>query len=452
LLHAQRISTFLVCNAQHPRELAALRRVTQLYVSVDAAQRDELRRIGRPLHRDFWERFLCCMDILRRRRFRQRTVFRLTLVKGFNMADVDGYADLVARARPCFVEIKGVTYCGASPAAAGASAKAGFSSAAGAAAGAASGTGGASGASGGTGSGLSMANVPFHAEVTAFAVALNRALKERLGVGGDDDEADAADAADAADDAEDASNAGAAGAAGNAGAKEIGEISGTKNTTQQQQQQQQQQQLLPRRRRQRRHAREKGYGIAAEHAHSCCVLLASRRFRVAGQWRTMIDFERFFELLEQEQQQQQQQQQQGQKRPATPTPPPSSAPSTSPSSPPLASSPSPPPPSSYARAGREACVVDGGKGRKKAQRQDKYGWDDGDEDEDEDDQDEDGYTYTFAPEDYMGAPTPPWALFGNGGFDPADERVYTKGKNRTRAAASGGGGGGGGGGAGGGGG
>ncbi|KAI9869590.1 MAG: hypothetical protein M1830_005320 [Pleopsidium flavum] len=30
----------------------------------------------------------------------------------------------------------------------------------------------------------------------------------------------------------------------------------------------------------------------------------------------------------------------------------------------------------------------------------------------------------------MGPPTPEWALWGNGGFDPADERVYRKGKNK----------------------
>lgn len=34
----------------------------------------------------------------------------------------------------------------------------------------------------------------------------------------------------------------------------------------------------------------------------------------------------------------------------------------------------------------------------------------------------------FGPEDYMGEPTPEWANWGNGGFDPADQRVYRKGK------------------------
>lgn len=231
LLHAEKISSFLVCNAQHPDQLEALKVVTQLYVSIDASNRESLRQVDRPLHRDFWERFLRCLDILREKRFRMRTVFRLTLVKGFNIEnEVEGYADLVERGLPCFVEVKGVTYCGTSTS---------------------------------SGAGLTMQNVPFYEEVTAFVKALDQAL-ERRGL---------------------------------------------------------------------------TYGIAAEHAHSCCVLLASHRFLLNGQWHTVIDYDKFFELLD---------------------------------------------------SGED-----------------------------------------FAPEDYVGPATPSWATWGQGGFDPADERFYRKG---TKAA------------------
>jgi tRNA wybutosine-synthesizing protein 1 len=85
--------------------------VTQLYVSIDASNKESLKRIDRPLHRDFWERLQECLHILREKRHKQRTVFRLTLVKGFNMEDeVIGYADLIERGLPGFVEVKGVTY------------------------------------------------------------------------------------------------------------------------------------------------------------------------------------------------------------------------------------------------------------------------------------------------------------------------------------------------------
>ena len=147
LLHKERISTFLVCNAQHPDQLASLGPVTQLYVSIDASNKESLRRIDRPLHRDFWERFLRCMDIIRAKRWTHRTVFRLTLVKGFNIEEeAEGYAELVERARPSFVEVKGVTFCGTSTAA---------------------------------GAGLTMGNVPFYEEVVGFVLALERALERR---------------------------------------------------------------------------------------------------------------------------------------------------------------------------------------------------------------------------------------------------------------------------------
>ncbi|KAL9059047.1 MAG: hypothetical protein Q9162_001435 [Coniocarpon cinnabarinum] len=233
LLHGERISSFLVCNAQHPDQLASLAPVTQLYVSIDAADATTLRKIDRPLHRDYWSRFLRCLDIVKEKRWRQRTVYRLTLVKGFNVeAEAQGYADLVARGLPGFVEIKGVTYCGTSTS---------------------------------KSAGLTMQNVPFYEEVVQFVEALERACKER----GLD------------------------------------------------------------------------YGIAAEHAHSCCILMADRRFWKEGTWWTGIDYERFFALLE------------------------------------------------------SGEGVDGMEG--------------------------------VRPEEYM-ARTPEWALWGNGGFDPRDERVKKKGK------------------------
>ena len=197
LLHARRISTFLVTNAQFPEAIAALPPVTQLYVSIDAATRETLRAIDRPLFADFWERFLAALDALRARR--QRTVYRLTLVKGAgatrgNMAELDEYAALIARGAPDFIEVKGFTWCGESP-----------------------------------GSNLGMANVPWHADVRAFCEALAARVAEG-GAGG-----------------------------GGGGAR---------------------------------------YGLAAEHAHSCCVLLAKEEFRAAAGWRTHIDYERFFDLFE----------------------------------------------------------------------------------------------------------------------------------------------------------
>jgi len=141
-LHVRGISTFLVTNAQFPDRIKQLDPVTQLYVSVDAATKDSLKAIDRPLFKDFWERFIGSLREMRERK--QRTVYRLTLVKSWNMSEVDNYADLVESGQPDFIEIKAVTYCGKSDA-----------------------------------SSLTMQNVPWHVEVCQFSEMLALRLEER---------------------------------------------------------------------------------------------------------------------------------------------------------------------------------------------------------------------------------------------------------------------------------
>jgi tRNA wybutosine-synthesizing protein 1 len=135
LLHERRISTFMVTNAQFPKEIENLTPVTQLYVSIDASTKEELKAIDRPLFLDYWERFQACLVALKKKQ--QRTVYRLTLVKAFNMSEAKEYADLVLRGTPDLIEIKAVTFCGSSKA-----------------------------------STLSMQNVPWHDEVRAYALAI----------------------------------------------------------------------------------------------------------------------------------------------------------------------------------------------------------------------------------------------------------------------------------------
>ena len=38
------------------------------------------------------------------------------------------------------------------------------------------------------------------------------------------------------------------------------------------------------------------YEIACEHAHSCSVLVAHKKFKVDGVWNTWIDYDRFHEV------------------------------------------------------------------------------------------------------------------------------------------------------------
>merc|ERR1712154_137581 len=115
---------------------------------------------------------------------KQRTVYRLTLVKAWNVSEVADYSRLIARGQPTFVEIKGVTFCGKSDA-----------------------------------SNLTMNNVPFHFEVVRFGQKLCEYLSS-------------------------------------------------------------------------------DYEIACEHAHSCCILIARKELKINGNWYTHIDYDKFFELLQ----------------------------------------------------------------------------------------------------------------------------------------------------------
>lgn len=181
LLHSRRISSFLVTNAQFPDRIRDLQPVTQLYVSVDAATPESLKAVDRPLFKDFWERYLDSLSALGEKK--QRTVYRLTLVKAWNMEEVANYASLIARGNPEFIEIKGVTFCGTSDA-----------------------------------SNLTMQNVPFHEEVVRFAQDMLKYISD-------------------------------------------------------------------------------DYELACEHAHSCCLLIAHKKYKVNGKWHTWINYDRFHELV-----------------------------------------------------------------------------------------------------------------------------------------------------------
>lgn len=148
-LHKRKISTYLVTNGQHPQAIESLRPITQLYVSVDAPTPESLEAIDRPLFKDAWERLRTSLKSLKDKG--QRTVARLTVVKGWNSDEVEGYAKLIALGRVSLVEVKGVTFCGKSDA-----------------------------------SNLNMSNTPWHHEVVQITKKLQEELAKMTAAGGAD--------------------------------------------------------------------------------------------------------------------------------------------------------------------------------------------------------------------------------------------------------------------------
>lgn len=110
--HAQQISTFLVTNSQYPEQIRDLKPITQLYCSVDAPTQEMLKEVDKPLFPDYWERMLQSLDYLALKK--QRTCIRLTMIKDVNMIFPDGYAELVLRGSPDFIEVKAYMHVGPS--------------------------------------------------------------------------------------------------------------------------------------------------------------------------------------------------------------------------------------------------------------------------------------------------------------------------------------------------
>jgi tRNA wybutosine-synthesizing protein 1 len=111
--HRRKMTTFLVTNGQHPDVLESLTEPTQLYISVDAPDKPTLKRLDRPGHPDYWERLNKSLDTMSSMG-KCRKVLRLTLVKGMNMKNPAGYAKLIEKADPDFIEAKAYMHVGES--------------------------------------------------------------------------------------------------------------------------------------------------------------------------------------------------------------------------------------------------------------------------------------------------------------------------------------------------
>jgi tRNA wybutosine-synthesizing protein 1 len=104
-------TTFLVSNGTMPSKLAKLsEEPTQLYISVCAPNKEVFRRVCRPQIPDAWAKLNESLGFLPS--FRCPTVIRMTLVKEHNMENVDGYAKLVERANPTYIEAKAFMHIG----------------------------------------------------------------------------------------------------------------------------------------------------------------------------------------------------------------------------------------------------------------------------------------------------------------------------------------------------
>jgi tRNA wybutosine-synthesizing protein 1 len=109
--HRRGFTTFLVSNGTVPSALAKLgEEPTQLYTSVCAPDKETYKQVCRPQIPKAWEKLSKTLELLPS--FKCPTVFRITSVRGFNMKNIEGYAKLIEKANPTYVEPKAYMHVG----------------------------------------------------------------------------------------------------------------------------------------------------------------------------------------------------------------------------------------------------------------------------------------------------------------------------------------------------
>lgn len=106
------MTTFLVTNGTNPDALRRIAEPTQLYVSLSAPSEEVYQRVCRPLEGGNWGRLMESLSLLST--FRCPTVIRITAVSGLNMRDFKGYARIISKSKPTYVEVKAYMHVGAS--------------------------------------------------------------------------------------------------------------------------------------------------------------------------------------------------------------------------------------------------------------------------------------------------------------------------------------------------
>ncbi len=103
-------TSFLVTNGLNPEKLEELIKKkqfpTQLYISVNTSNEEAYNKFHRSSKKNAWELLNKSLGLMNKF---PRSVFRMNLVRGLNMSDemIPEYAEMIKKANPLFVELKG---------------------------------------------------------------------------------------------------------------------------------------------------------------------------------------------------------------------------------------------------------------------------------------------------------------------------------------------------------
>lgn len=106
--HKKGMTTFVVTNGTNPDMVGKLK-PTQLYISLNAPDKETYQKACAPLS-DTWENIKQSLEIMKYSG--TRTAVRITLTRGVNMIDPQGYANIIGHAEPDYVELKAYMHLG----------------------------------------------------------------------------------------------------------------------------------------------------------------------------------------------------------------------------------------------------------------------------------------------------------------------------------------------------
>jgi len=104
-------TSFLVTNGLYPEKLKELEKKkqlpTQLYISVNTPNEELYFKFHRSSKKNAWKLLNESLKIMSELKNKTRTVFRMNLVKNLNMIEPEKYSEMIKKANPMFIEIKG---------------------------------------------------------------------------------------------------------------------------------------------------------------------------------------------------------------------------------------------------------------------------------------------------------------------------------------------------------
>ncbi len=108
LIKKKSMTAFLVTNGQNPEMLKRVN-ATQTYITLPAPNKEVYLKTCKPYYKDGWERLMKSLDLISTK---ERGTVRLSVLKGLNLCDAEGYAEIIKKCNPMFVEVKAVMAVG----------------------------------------------------------------------------------------------------------------------------------------------------------------------------------------------------------------------------------------------------------------------------------------------------------------------------------------------------